>query len=849
MVQFQAQGAGGVSWSVDGPGTVTADGLFSAPASVDTATAANVVATDKGNSKRRGAGVAVVGQGKPMLSSVTPSSVAAGSPDITVTVEGSNFLPGIQALFDGTAVATTWKSTEVLSVVLPANLLSTPRAAPLTAQNGPQLQADVGLVFDVDGVARTVAGGKSQEGDLALTSPMTRAENMTVYNNEIYYSEPERHRIMKLENGRLRVIAGTGVCGKAADGQLAVEGPLCHPTALAFDAAGNLYFSDEGNLLIRRISGGVISTVAGRGPLTDGSCHNDSGEADPPSRDALLAYVGGIRDMIVRGDDLYFATCECNGNRIRRLGPLSNDSARKVHKVDYPYGQLVCPKGIAFDPQERIYASAYFANIVGRISGGAVSTVAGNGQAGADGDGGSALSATVENGQGLAIKDGALYIAQPSWFRIRKVLLQPSPNDTISLFAGGNFSAGFISPDGATAADAIIGKPTSLAFVGDSLHFLSTQGFVFSTTNILAVENDKLRTVSNALKAGNVLYDAQAGDVLAKDAFLYSPLGLGFDSKGALYISDSGNHTVWKVGANGLLTRYLGNLAQMFDPDGTGTLRSLDQPQGLWVDGDDNVHLVELGSARIRRMGLDDNFRTVAGGGRNIFENANSFPADSSEPQLDGAAFLLRPHAVVVAGNFVYLNDVLMHRVRRVNLTTQKILTVAGQKDVQPDQYRAGNGVDGTQATGSSPVLNQPMGMALDPNGDLVIADSGNHKVRKVNLTTGVLTTLVGTGEPGFSGDGGPATAAKLTTPYGVLYDKLGNLYISDYGAHVIRRVDVNGTIHTVAGRGGVPGATGDGVKAKDTLLQNPTFMTFGPDSQTLFFSDSGNHRVRSLGR
>ncbi|MEZ4366949.1 MAG: DUF4215 domain-containing protein [Kofleriaceae bacterium] len=184
----------------------------------------------------------------------------------------------------------------------------------------------------------------------------------------------------------------------------------------------------------------------------------------------------------------------------------------------------------------------------------------------------------------------------------------------------------------------------------------------------------------------------------------------------------------------------------------------------------------------------------------------------------------------------LYIGDTQAHRVRRLD-ASGVLTTVAGVGS-------AGGRGDGSPATSAE--LNAPQGLAIDGFGDVYIADRSNHRIRKVTATTGVISTVAGTGAPGFSGDGGPATAAMLSSPFDVLVDGLGNLIISDRVNHRVRRVDVTtGDITTLAGTG-IAGGLGDGGAATAARLSNPAGLAFAPDGDVLV-AEFGGARVRRI--
>ncbi|MER6433667.1 NHL repeat-containing protein [Streptomyces sp900105245] len=217
---------------------------------------------------------------------------------------------------------------------------------------------------------------------------------------------------------------------------------------------------------------------------------------------------------------------------------------------------------------------------------------------------------------------------------------------------------------------------------------------------------------------------------------------------------------------------------------------------------------------------------TAAGNGQNGFE-ADGVPATSTK--------IGTPWGVTVdeAGN-VYVCEFSTHRVRKVT-PDGKITTIAGTGT-------EGYSGDGERATAAK--LSGPHGTVIDKAGNIYIADRKNDRIRKV-APDGTITTVAGAGPRGYSGDGGPASAAKLNLPQSLALDDAGNLYIADLGNHRIRKVAPDGKITTVAGTG-TGGYSGDGGPAFAAQLNNPTGVTVGKDGN-LYIADCSNHRVRKV--
>ncbi len=260
---------------------------------------------------------------------------------------------------------------------------------------------------------------------------------------------------------------------------------------------------------------------------------------------------------------------------------------------------------------------------------------------------------------------------------------------------------------------------------------------------------------------------------------------------------------------------------------GQATAAELFLPWGVTIDAQDNLYISDQASHRVRKVSTTGIINTFAGNGT-AGSSGNGGQATVAELYSPSGM------ALDVSGN-LYIADVHDNYIRKVN-TSGVISTVAGNGT-------AGFSGDGGQATAAE--LWGPTGITFDAAGNLYIADYANFRIRKIIISTGIISTVAGNGTGGFSGDGGQATAAKIDSPYGVILDAAGNLYIADTGNQRIRKVNTSGTISTFAGNG-VLGNSGDGGQATAAELDNPRGLACDAVGN-LYIADQYNSRIRKI--
>lgn len=293
--------------------------------------------------------------------------------------------------------------------------------------------------------------------------------------------------------------------------------------------------------------------------------------------------------------------------------------------------------------------------------------------------------------------------------------------------------------------------------------------------------NNRIRkvTVSTGIittLAGKDDFGFSGDNGAATNATLNEPDGIAVDAAGNTYIADYSNHRVRKVDAvTGVITTIAGTGMAGFSGDSNAaTLAQLNAPIDVEVDRQGNVFIADYSNQRIRKIDKATGvITTVAGIGTAGFsgDGGNALQAELNFPT---------GIALDDAGN-IYIADKNNDRIRKVTVATGLITTIAGSATA------SGLG-DGGAATAAE--LKEPRDVALDAAGDVYIADRSDARIRKVTLSTGVITTVAGSGNNGDSGDGGSATSAALNAPSGVVLDEAGNLYIADFVNNKIRKVE-----------------------------------------------------------
>ena len=327
--------------------------------------------------------------------------------------------------------------------------------------------------------------------------------------------------------------------------------------------------------------------------------------------------------------------------------------------------------------------------------------------------------------------------------------------------------------------------------------------------------------------AGNGVAGYSGDGGAATAAKLDYPSGVAVDNSGNVYIADLEYAVIRKVNTSGIISTIAGSGTAGYSGDGgPATAAELNEPTDVAVDDSGNIYIADFNNNVIRKVNISGVISTIAG---------NGIGGYSGDGGAAIAAEFLLPVSVAVdhSGN-VYVADEDNNVIRKVN-ALGIISTVAGN-------HVQGYSGDGGAATAAE--LSWPSGVAVDDNGNVYIADGGNGRIRKVNIS-GIISTIAGNGTGGFSGDGGAATAAELNGPCGVAVDRRGNVYIEDGLNERIRKVNDSGIISTIAGNG-TAGYSGDDGVAMAAELNVPADVAVD-DSGNVYIVDQFNNRVRMV--
>jgi sugar lactone lactonase YvrE len=674
---------------------------------------------------------------------------------------------------------------------------------------------------DTNGVITTVAGtnksGFSGDGGTATNAMLYSPAGVAVDSSgNLYIADYSNNRIRKVDtNGVITTVAGGGSGG---DGGAATSAGLFDPSGVALDAFGDLFIADYNNNRIRKVDAyGFISTAAGTGntlsALGDGGAPTNAGLSSPfgVAVDAYgNLYIADLGHVRVREALLYsgYPALTLLNVGVSNAGNYSVVISNAYGCVTSAIATLTvqAPPVISLKPinQMAVEGSSPFFSVA----------VTGSGPFGY-----------------LLYLDGTN-------------LVQSGTNSTLTLPAVAGTDAGSYTVVVTNAwgsvtsgiATLTVAFPPWLANSPSSQSVLPGTNVTFSVAAVGTGPFSYAWQLNGASLATNIITTVAgcgsngfAGDGgAATNASLSSWLGgVAVDAAGNFYIADANNNRIRKVDTNGIITTFAGTNSPGYSGDGgAATNAKFHYPSGVALDAAGNLYIADHFNDAIRKVGTNGMISTVAGGG------------SGGDGGAATNASLWGPMGVAVdAFGNLYIADEAHNRIRMV-AANGIITTVAGTGFGAPNAGAFSG--DGGAAT--SACLNYPTGVAVDAANNLYIADSDNYRIRKVDIH-GIITTVAGGGS---GGDGGAATNAGLSSPVTVAVDAAGNLYTVDAWNNRVRMVDVNGIITTVAGCGGLGAYSGDGGPATLASLSSPFGVNLDA-AGNLYIGDSYNYRIREV--
>ncbi len=690
------------------------------------------------------------------------------------------------------------------------------------------------------GVLTLVAGngtyGYSGDTMAATSAELTTIEGLALDSTgDLYISDRDNCVIRMVAAttagpytaGDIYTVAGTPeTCAYAGNHVAATSAELDGPAGLAFDGSGNLYIADTDNCVIREVSSGTITTVAGT-PLTCG--HAGTGGL------ATSATLDEPEGVVVDGNgNIYIAD---TGNEVIRLvagsTPPHGDTTGHIYTVAGTLltsgysgdngvatsATLDSPLNVAVDSYNNFYIVDASNNAIREVvvSTGIISTVAGNGGAGYTGNGGLATKAELNEPEGLAIDSyGDLYIADSENYVIREVVA--ATGDISTLAGNGYFS---YSGDGGPAASAQLDEPAGMALdIFGNVYIADYDNHVVREVNV------STGTISTV--AGNGISGYMGDSGAATSAELVEPISVAVDVYGDIYISDFDSYVIREVdGLTGLIYTFAGTGECGHSGDGSvATIAKLCEPEGITLDVSGNLYIADAGNAKIREVDAATNVITTVAGDGTV-----GYPGDGG---LATSAELDWPTGVALdTSGDLFIADSDNYVIREVSAATQIIKTVAG------DHSGSIIPVSTTHEPALDVYFDWAPGVFVDYAGNIFITDEYDNEVYEVTGSSfatpasGSIFTVAGDGGYGYYGDGGLATLAELKYPYFSMGDLSGNLLIADSNNDVVRAVP------------GLIASAPESVLSADSLNFATQLLGSGASqSQTITITNPGNHSV-----
>lgn len=606
-------------------------------------------------------------------------------------------------------------------------------------------------------------------------------------------------------------IITTAVGGGSGAGYLATSS--VYAGRFTFDTSGNMYVISNSRIL-KVNTGGMVSTIAGNG-------------IDAYSGDGGPATAAGIYDpkyiVADKFGNVYFS--EMAGNRIRKINTAGNistiaGSTAGASGLSGDGGPATAallrnPGALAVDTNGNVYfVDEWYATVRKiNVTTGIITLVAGSGISwGYD-----VMATTVTMHQifGVAVdRNMNVYITSYTHDRVMKV----DPSGMLTVVAGNDIT-GF-SGDGGPATAARLNSPTSI--------YVNSAGTILFSD----MDNNRIRTISTTgiinTVAGNGLVGGSPDGTMATSAMVADIWCVHLSNTGVITFYDPPSGTrIRKINSTGTLATLMGGY---MISGASATDAQLYAPAGLAIDRHGNMYMSDVAIGVVRKINAAGTISLAAGSGPAVSYYEGGYGGDGGPAT---AALLDRPMGVAVdTFDNLFIADYANARIRKVN-SAGTISTFAGTGTA---------GYNGDTLAATATQISYVSAIASD-GANIYISDYWNCRVRKVT-PTGVVSTVAGTGTCGFSGEGGPATAANIGYPTGLCLDPAGNLLVSFPGDNIIRKVTPGGIISIIAGDG-TSSATGDGGPATAATLLGPSFITC--DKVGNVYINSGTNKVRRI--
>jgi sugar lactone lactonase YvrE len=617
----------------------------------------------------------------------------------------------------------------------------------------------------------------------------------------VYVADYGNNTIRKVSAaGVVTTLAGLAGSSGSADGPGAAARFLW-PSSVAVDSEGNVYVADAGNHTIRRVTpAGLVTTLAGLA--------GSPGSADGPAN--VARFHGPASVAADSGDNVYVA--DAGNHTIRKVTPAGVVTtlaglAGSPGSANGPgsTARLYQPSGVAVDTSGNVYVGDYYNHTIRKVTpAGVVTTLAGLARNSGSYDA-TGAAARFYYPCGVAVDtSGNVYVGDYYNHTIRKV----TPAGVVTTLAGLARNSG--SYDGTGSAARFNGPWGVAVDSGDNVYVADRS-------------NAAIRKVTPPGVVTTPAGPAQwfgATDGAGCAARFYQPSGVAVDSERNAFVADKLNHTIRKVTSAGQVTTLAGLAGSPGSADGLGSAARFRQPSAAAVDLAGNVYVADESNHTIRKV-------TPAGLATTLAGLAGS--AGSADGAATEARFYQPSSVAVDSDDNVYVADQMNHTVRRVT-PAGLVTTLAGL---------AGN-YGSTDGMGGAARFYSLEGLALDGEGNLYVADTGNHTIRKVT-PAGVVTTLAGLADS-YGGTDGTGSTARFYWPLAVAVDSATNVLVAEGGNHTLRQVTPAGVVTTLAGMPGRYGSA-DGTGSAARFCQ-PWSVAVDSEGK-VYVADKLNHRIR----